>query len=134
MALGLRQPFEFAQDFAHLLRFFQRLIRRRTGCDETLSEGCIHLIGPDATTAIEREIPSDPDEPYTQIPNLRQGATVLEDPYENILYDIFSLGSAAKHRVRNSEQKRGIRLDESCKIELRCCFFRGRQRQAVPLE
>ena len=67
-------------------------------------EEVIHLLGPNTTAAIEREVPGDAHQPYAKIANGGQLAAVLDDADEGVLHNVFGLGPVRQHAPSHGEK------------------------------
>jgi hypothetical protein len=105
LALLLRQSLHGAEHLLNLSRFGERLVGGEIGGDQGGGEKVVHLIGPGAAGAVEREVPGNADQPGTEVEDRGQFVLPLEDPNEGVLDDILRLGRVVQDGERDAVEQ-----------------------------
>ncbi len=112
MALGFGEALDFAEGGGDLAGVGEGLIGGDGAGDEGFGEGFVELIGADAATAVDGEVPGDADEPDAEVADGGELLLVFEDAEEDVLDDVFRLGAVAEDGVGDAKEQAGVRLDE----------------------
>jgi hypothetical protein len=111
VALGQREALDFVEDGGDLAGVGEGLVG---GCglgDEGGGELVVHLVGADAATTIDGEVPRDADEPDAEVTDGGEFKSMFEYAKEGVLDDVFGLGWVAEDGVGDAEEEGGVGVD-----------------------
>jgi hypothetical protein len=100
--------------------------------DAGFGEGFVELVGTDAATAVDGEVPGDADEPDAEVADGGKILLVFKDAEEGVLDDVFGFGTVAENGMGNAEEQAGVGLDERRDVRLRGSFCGDKRHVPIP--
>ena len=119
VALGLWEAVDLAEDSGDVAGVGEGLIGGHGGGEECVGEGLVELVGADAPSAVEGEVPGDADEPDAEVADGGELVLMFEYAEKDVLNNVFGLGGVAEDGVGDAVEERGVGRDERGEIGCR---------------